>query len=118
MPAIVNLTAYRGDDWEITGRVVDELTNEPVTDYFDNVTTAVIQVKKSRSDDSVVEFLSNAGEISFNGAEFTLSKANVDTNIPGAAYQYDMQCFYAGSPQVIKTLVRGSLTIEDDITVL
>lgn len=115
LPAEINIALYRGDDWDFTGEVVDKNTKQPILDYFDGITTGIIQVKTSRADGAVVSFLSNASEISFNGSQFTLTKGSADTNITPGDYVYDMQCTVGGKT---KTLVKGKFTVVDDITYL
>lgn len=114
LPAQIDLEAYRGDDWTITGQVFDEEPpNDPVSDYFTGVTGASIEVRKTRSDTPVVSFTQAVSEISFSGSFFTLTKAAASTDVPGGTYLYDMQATKGGKTI---TLVRGTFRIIDDVT--
>lgn len=113
LPATLNISAYRGDDWSLTGQVLDEDTSLPIADYFASVTNAVVEVRTSRSTAAAITFTQAASEISFNGSFFTLTKDDASTDIPGGTYRYDLQCTQGG---LKKTLVRGEFVVVDDIT--
>ncbi len=113
--AVLNWEFTRGDDWEETNGVKDTVTGQIVTDFFDGITDARMHVRDSRDGSILVSFEQNSNEIAFSNGFVTLTKARTGsaTDVVGGNYVYDLE---GTRDSKLFTLLRGTVTIVDDIT--
>jgi hypothetical protein len=102
LPATVNLTAYRGDSWQQTFRLLDSAGNP-----IDLIGSTVAAWAALNGDQAIVLTTTI-------GPDPGLVTMKLPTTITVGAYRYDLEV--SGLDATVKTWIRGRLVVEQDVT--
>ena len=110
----LNITAYKGDTWNGIPSITLQKNGNPIV--IPNDASIYMQIKNDCEDSIAEQTLSTAnGCISItDGANGTFRINPTIINIPSGTYVYDIQINFSST--LIKTYMRGSLTVVQDVT--
>jgi hypothetical protein len=106
LPVVVDLTAYRGDTWAQTFRLLEGEPSAPV-----DLTGASVEAEARRAlvDESIVLAVSIADPPTLG--EVTLGQP--EGGLDCGQYEYDVEVVRGGT---ITTWVKGKISVEHDVT--